>query len=81
MESNQDLSSIKDKNSINSPEDNKNKNINIKYPFSGVATNLIDKFLVLGYEQKVIEYTFLHCENEEPKTDLKTRFRFFEFEE
>ena len=81
MESNQDLSSTKDKNSINNPEDNKNKNINIKYPFSGVATNLIDKFLVLGYEQKVIDFTFQNCENIEPKTELKTRFRFFEFEE
>ena len=29
----------------------------IKYPFSGVASNLIDKFLVLAYDQKDIEYT------------------------
>ena len=27
----------------------------IKYPFSGVASNLIDKFLVLGYDQKKLE--------------------------
>ena len=31
----------------------------IKYPFSGVAPKLINKFLVLGYEQKVIDNTFL----------------------
>ena len=56
------------------------KNKNIKYPFSGVAPNLIDKFLVLGYEQKTIEHTF-QCNNIDPKEDLKTRFSFYEFEE
>ena len=29
----------------------------IRYPFSGVAPNLIDKFLVLGYNQKIIDNT------------------------
>ena len=28
----------------------------VKYPFCGVASNLIDKFLVIGYEQRAIEY-------------------------
>ena len=56
------------------------KNKNIKYPFSGVAPNLIDKYLVLGYEQKTIEHT-LQCNNVDPKEDLKTRFSFYEFEE
>ena len=51
------------------------KNKNIKYPFSGVAPNLIDKFLVLGYEQKTIEHTF-QCNNIDPKEDLKTRLVF-----
>ena len=76
------------KNSIPKKKDPSNlpieidiKNKNIKYPFSGIASNLIDKFLVLGFEQKIIEYTYDHCENIRPKTDLKTRFRFFEFEE
>ena len=69
----------KDKNNIQEEFDSKNKNI--KYPFSGVATNLIDKFLVLGYEQKTIEYTYNFCENSDGKSDLTTRFRFFEFEE
>ena len=36
----------------------------IKYPFSGTASNLIDKFLVLGYDQKDIERTLL---SDEPK--------------
>ena len=76
------------KNSIPKKKDPSNlpieidiKNKNIKYPFSGIASNLIDKFLVLGFEQKIIEYTYDHCEHIRPKTDLKTRFRFFEFEE
>ena len=29
----------------------------IRYPFSGVAPNLIDKFLILGYNQKIIDDT------------------------
>ena len=56
------------------------KNKNIKYPFSGIAPNLIDKFLILGYEPKTIENTYKCC-NVEPKEDLKTRFSFYEFEE
>jgi len=52
----------------------------IKYPFSGIAPNLIDKFLVLGYNQKTIEFTFKNC-NVEPQTYINTRFTFFEFEE
>ena len=31
------------------PEVVNSKNKNIKYPFNGVAPNLIDKFLLLGY--------------------------------
>ena len=52
----------------------------IKYPFSGVAPNLIDKFLVLGYDQKTIEFTYQNC-NVESNEFLNTRFIFFEFEE
>ena len=54
---------------------------NIKYPFSGVAPNLIDKFLVLGYEQKTLEYTFQFNEDCEPNINYKTRFRFFDLQE
>ena len=52
----------------------------IKYPFHGIAPNLIDKFLVLGYDQKTIDFTFQNC-NVEPNETLKTRFIFYEFEE
>ena len=69
------------KNTANANVVNNNKNKNIKYPFSGVAKNLIDKFLVLGYEQKTIDYTRDFCENLEGRDDVKTRFKFFEFEE
>ena len=68
-------------NNNNKKEEIALKNKNIKFPFNGVATNLIDKFLVLGYDQKIIEFTFQHCENIEPSNELKGRFRFFEFEE
>ena len=60
---------------------NDNKNKNIKYPFSGVANNLIDKFLVLGYEQKAMDYTSDFCENIDGRDDVKTCFKFYEFEE
>ena len=52
----------------------------IKYPFNGVAPNLIDKFLVLGYDQKTIDFTYQNC-SIDPKENLKTRFIFYEFEE
>ena len=69
------------KNPENTNVVNDSKNKNIKYPFSGVAKNLIDKFLVLGYEQKTIDYTRNYCENIEGRDDVKTRFKFYEFEE
>ena len=53
----------------------------VKYPFSGVAPNLIDKFLVLGYEQKVIEHTYKYFRNEDGGKGYETRFQFFNFEE
>ena len=54
--------------------------INIKYPFSGKAPNLIDKFLIIGYDPKTIEYTFENggCD---PPSELNTRFNFYDFEE
>ena len=33
---------------------------NIKYPFNGTSLNLIDSFLIYGYEKKIIEYTYLY---------------------
>ena len=52
----------------------------IKYPYNGKAPNLIDKFLVLGYDQKTIDFTYKNC-NIEPKEFIHSRFIFFEFEE
>ena len=62
------------------PIDDK-KTKNIKYPFSGIATNLIDKFLVLGYDQKIIDYTCINNEVEPFGSKMITRFKYFEFEE
>ena len=50
----------------------------VKYPFSGVAPNLIDKFLVLGYEQKIIENTMLYVSGEESEM---SRLKEYIFEE
>ena len=67
----------------------KNKNIKsnimksyreIKYPYNSQAQNLIDKFLVLGYDQKIIDFTYHNCKVER-KENLGNRFTFFEFEE
>ena len=69
------------KNTPNANVANDSKNKNIKYPFSGVAKNLIDKFLVLGYEQKTIDFTRDFGENLEGRDDVRTRFKFYEFEE
>ena len=40
---------------------------NIKYPFNGTSQNLIDKFLVLDYEKKLVEYAYLYGKNPEQK--------------
>lgn len=46
----------------------------IKYPFSGIAKNLIDKFLILGYDQKEIEQTLLTEELKDDDIDNKNIF-------
>ena len=84
MENQPDIIALKENSNNNNKiniEEIDNKNKNIKYTFSGVAPNLIDKFLVLGYDPKVIEYTFRNCENELVHRELRTRFKYFEFEE
>jgi len=63
----------------------KNTNISenkkeIKYPFSGIAPNLIVKFLILGYDQKTIEFTYMNC-NIDSNENFGVRYNFFEFEE
>ena len=55
-------------------------NKDIKYPFSGTALNLIDKFLVLGYDQKTIDFTYENY-NIEPEKNICSHFTFFKFEE
>ena len=42
--------------------------------------NLLDKFLVLGYNQKTIEFTYQNC-NLEQNHNFSIRLTFFEFEE
>ena len=52
----------------------------IKFPFSGVASNLIDKFLVLAYDQKDIEYTLKSQELKQ--LNIKNYFlQYVEFQE
>ena len=55
------------------------QNQHIKYTFSGIAPNLIDKFLVLGYDPKTIDYTYINCSISQ-SPDLNTRFNFYEFD-
>ena len=52
----------------------------VKYPFSGIAPNLIDKFLVLGYSQKVIE-NFTRFGTEDEETDFQSRLKPFILDE
>ena len=52
----------------------------VKYPFNGVAFNLIDKFLVLGYAQKYIDYAFKYLKRE-IDVNRKVRYEFFKFQE
>ena len=65
-------------NSPSTPENNTIKSIKIKFPFSGVAPNLIDKFLVLGYKQKSIDY---YSQFGSENTKYHTRFQFFDLED
>ena len=52
----------------------------IKFPFSGVASNLIDKFLVLAYDQKDIEHTLKSQELKQ--LNIKNYFlQYVEFQE
>ena len=52
----------------------------IKYPFSGVASNLIDKFLVLGYEQQDIDKTLF--DDEPKKLNINNNFlKYVNFQE
>lgn len=44
---------------------------------NGVAPNLIDKFLVLGYEQKSIDNNYRFYQDQDPNIKYKTFFKVF----
>ena len=46
---------------------------------NGVAPNLIDKFLVLGYEQKSIDNNYRFYQDQDPNIKYKTFFKVFDF--
>ena len=54
---------------------------NIKYPFNGQATNLIDKFLVFAYDQKTKEYTINNHLNYSLRETIETRYCSCDFQE
>ena len=54
---------------------------NIKYPFNGQATNLIDKFLVFAYDQKTKEYTANYNLDKSIQDKIQTRFWTGNFQE
>ena len=54
---------------------------NIKYPFNGQATNLIDKFLVFAYDQKTKEYTANYNLDKSIQERIQTRFWTGNFQE
>ena len=66
---------------LDEPNMDINSEKKVKYPLSGVAPNLIDKFLVLGYDPKVIEYSLRNNLTDPPNEELKTRFDYFSFDE
>ena len=54
---------------------------NIKYPFNGQATNLIDKFLIFAYDQKTKEYTANNFLDYSIRESIETRFITGNFQE
>ena len=54
---------------------------NIKYPFNGQATNLIDKFLVFAYDQKTKEYTLNNFVDKKFRDIVQTRYYICNFQE
>ena len=54
---------------------------NIKYPFNGQATNLIDKFLVFAYDQKTKEYTVNNHLDYTLRETIETRYCSCDFQE
>ena len=54
---------------------------NLKYPFNGRATNLIDKFLVFAYDQKTKEYTKENHMDYKYRDTVETRYCRCKFQE
>ena len=54
---------------------------NLKYPFNGRATNLIDKFLVFAYDQKTKEYTIENHMDYKFRDAVETRYCSCDFQE
>ena len=67
-------------------EGNKQKKIdykikNIKYPFNGDSPFLIDKFLIFGYEKKIIDYTYFYNRNSAKDNIILDFIKFYKLEE
>ena len=54
---------------------------NLKLPFNGQATNLIDKFLVFAYDQKTKEYTVDNFADKKFREVFRTRYYLCNFQE
>ena len=54
---------------------------NIKYPFNGKATNLIDTFLIFAYDQKTKEYTINNFLDDSIREEIETRYCCCQFQE
>ena len=65
--------------------DKKSNNIQIikakyvKYPFCGMASNLIDKFLVIGYDQRNIENSLQNNKRQNLRNNIDDPLKFIEF--
>ena len=54
---------------------------NLKYPFNGQATNLIDKFLIFAYDQRTKEYTIKKFLDYSIRETIETRYCSCTFQE
>ena len=65
--------------------DKKSNNIQIikakyvKYPFCGMASNLIDKFLIIGYDQRNIENSLQNNKRQNLRNNIDDPLKFIEF--
>ena len=72
---------LNNKNNLEIKDNSKSLNIKqIKHPFCGEASNLIDKFLVFGYEHKDIELILLNKDFEKIKI-INRQMKYSEFKD